>query len=362
MKTAVVLFNLGGPDSLEAVRPFLRNLFSDPAIISLPQPLRWLVARIISNKRAPVAREIYGRIGGRSPILEQTQAQAKALDDALKHNADRGSNDESRVFVCMRYWHPTADETAKEVAAFGPDRVVLLPLYPQYSSTTTGSSATAWERAARKAGIGAPTKLVCCYPGFGRYTAALTRQLVAAIAQAHRRGGRLRVLLSAHGLPKKVVAAGDPYQWQVERTAEAVIAGLGYNQDSPPLDWLVCYQSRVGPLEWIGPSTEDEVKRAGADGVGLVILPIAFVSEHSETLVELDMEYRELADRSGVPFYIRVPALGSDPGFIGALADLVKQALEPGALSVGIMAGEGERICPPGCSRCAKGFNYLNRD
>lgn len=357
MKTAIVLFNLGGPHSLEAVQPFLRNLFSDPAIINLPQPLRWFVARLIAARRAPVAREIYGRIGGRSPILELTQAQATALGDLLNHGPDRVAGDESRVFIAMRYWHPMADETAREVAAYGPDQVILLPLYPQYSSTTTGSSATDWKRAARLAGITAPTKLLCCYPAFPRYTAALTRLLAAAIAEARRRGGAYRILLSAHGLPKKVVAAGDPYQWQVERTAEAVIAGLGVGAgaglggggDSTALDWLVCYQSRVGPLEWIGPSTEAEVKRAGSDGVGLVVLPIAFVSEHSETLVELDMEYRELAERSGAPFYIRVPALGTDPGFIGALADLVKQvAATPDA----IVAGEGARICPPDCTRC----------
>lgn len=352
MKTAVVLFNLGGPDRLEAVRPFLRNLFSDPAIISLPQPLRWLVARLISGRRAPVAREIYGRIGGRSPILELTQAQAQALGDQLNHASDRVVGDDSRAFVAMRYWHPMADETAREVAAYGPDQVVLLPLYPQYSGTTTGSSAADWHRAARLAKITAPTKLLCCYPAFPRYTAALTRLLAAAIAEARRRGGPFRILLSAHGLPKKVVAAGDPYQWQVERTAEAVIAGLGAADDGAALDWLVCYQSRVGPLEWIGPATEAEVKRAGADGLGLVVLPIAFVSEHSETLVELDMEYRELAERSGVPFYIRVPALGTDPGFIGALADLVRRAA---AAPDGIVAGEGARICPPGCGRCPNG-------
>ena len=349
MKTAIVLFNLGGPDRLEAVQPFLRNLFSDAAIINLPQPLRWLVARLISGRRAPIAQTIYARIGGRSPILEHTQAQAKALEDQLNHAPDRLVGDESRVFIAMRYWHPMALETAREVASYSPDQVLLLPLYPQYSSTTTGSSATDWQRAARAAGITAPTKLLCCYPAFPRYTASLTRQLAAAIAQARRRGGAYRVLLSAHGLPKKVVAAGDPYQWQVERTAEAVIAGLGEGNDKAALDWLVCYQSRVGPLEWIGPSTEAEVTRAGADGVGLVILPIAFVSEHSETLVELDMEYRELAERSDVPFYIRVPALGIDPGFIGALADLVKQvAANPGS----IVAGEGVRICPAGCTRC----------
>jgi ferrochelatase len=347
MKTAVVLFNLGGPDRPEAVRPFLKNLFSDPAIIRLPQPLRWLVASLIAGRRAPVAREIYGRIGGRSPIRELTEAQAKALEEAINHAPDRGLDDEARVFVAMRYWHPMAVEAARAVAAYEPDRVLLLPLYPQHSSTTTASSVEDWRRAARKARLTAPTRLVCCYPGLPRYVAALTRQLAAAIAEARRRGGPFRVLLSAHGLPKNIIAAGDPYQWQVERTAAAVIDGLGAG--GAGLDWLVCYQSRVGPLAWIGPATDAEVKRAGADKVGLIVLPIAFVSEHSETLVELDMEYRALAESAGVPFTIRVPALGTDPGFIGALADLVRQAA---ASSATVLAGEGGRICPAGCSRC----------
>jgi ferrochelatase len=347
MKTAIVLFNLGGPDCPEAVAPFLNNLCSDPAISALPQPLRWIVAKLISSRRAPVAREIYAKIGGRSPIRELTEAQAKALSEALNHATDRIVGDEFRVFVAMRYWHPMAPETAKEVAAFGPDQVLLLPLYPHYSMTTTVSSAADWHKAAKAARLAVPTKLLCCYPAFPRYTAALTRQLVAAIAEAKRRGGRFRVLLSAHGLPKKVIARGDPYQWQVERTAAAIVAGLG--PEGEALDWQVCYQSRVGPLEWIGPATDVEIKRAGGEGLGLIVLPIAFVSEHSETLVELDMEYRDLANRSGVPFYIRVPALGTDPGFIGSLADLVRQMTTS---DESIVAGEGARICPASCGRC----------
>jgi ferrochelatase len=353
MKTAVILFNLGGPDCPEAVQPFLRNLFSDPAIISLPQPLRWLVARLIAGRRAPVARAIYGRIGGRSPIRELTEAQATALQEALNDSANRALGNDVRVFVAMRYWHPMAPETARQVAAYAPDSVILLPLYPQYSSTTTGSSASDWDAAARAAGISVPTRLLCCYPEAPLYVAAQGRQLAAAIDQARRRGGRFRILLSAHGLPKKVVAAGDPYQWQVERTAAAVMGALdGVSQS---LDWTISYQSRVGPLEWIGPATDAEIARAGAEGIGLIVLPIAFVSEHSETLVELDLEYRELAERSGVPFYIRVPALGTDAGFIATLADLVRATAAAQATTIAGPTGEGEagpRICPRSCTRC----------
>lgn len=346
MKTAVVLFNLGGPDSPAAVQPFLRNLFSDRAIISVPQPLRWLLARLISARRAPVAQAIYDKIGGRSPIREWTEAQAGALEQALAARRTDPA-DEHRVFVAMRYWHPFAAETAAEVAAFAPDQVILLPLYPQYSGTTTGSSAADWRRAARTAGVTAPTRLVCCYPAFAPYVAALAGQLAPAIDQAQRRGGRFRLLFSAHGLPKKVIAAGDPYQAQVERTAGAVIAALGGR--AAGVDWRICYQSRVGPLQWIGPATDVEVRLAGAEGTGLIVMPIAFVSEHSETLVELDIEYRELAERAGVPFYFRVPALGTDPGFIDALAALCAEA---GAAAAPLLAGEGQRVCPPSCGRC----------
>ena len=315
MKTAVILFNLGGPDSLEAVEHFLRNLFSDPAIIGLPNPLRWLVAKLISSRRRTPAQAIYAQIGGKSPLRELTEAQAAALQTVL--------GPDHRCFVAMRYWHPFADETAKAVAAYAPDRIVLLPLYPHYSKTTTGSSFKDWARAAAAAGLTQPTASVRDYPDHPGYVAALAAQLRSALDRA-RPKGPFRLLFSAHGLPKKVIDGGDPYQAQIERTAAAVIAALG--ADASGLDWRVCYQSRVGPLEWIGPPTEAEIKRAGEEALGLVVLPIAFVSEHSETLVELDIEYRELAEHHGVPFYIRVPALGTDAGFIAALADLVRQS------------------------------------
>lgn len=319
MKTAVVLFNLGGPDSLEAVEPFLRNLFSDPAIIGLPNPLRWLVAKLISSRRRTTAQAIYAQIGGKSPLRELTEAQGAALQARL--NEDGAG--EYRTFVAMRYWHPFADETAKAVASYAPDRIVLLPLYPHYSKTTTGSSFKDWTRATAAAGLRQPTASVRDYPEHPGYVAALAAQLRIALDQA-RAKGPFRLLFSAHGLPKKVIDGGDPYQAQIERTAAAVIAAL--DTDSSGLDWRVCYQSRVGPLEWIGPPTEAEIKRAGEEALGLVLLPIAFVSEHSETLVELDIEYRELAEHHGVPFYFRVPALGTDAGFIAALADLVRQS------------------------------------
>jgi len=340
-KIAVVLFNLGGPDSPEAVRPFLQNLFSDPAIIGAPRPIRWLLARLISRRRAPIAREIYAQIGGRSPILELTAQQAEALRIALSDAGD------VRCFIAMRYWKPFADETAAAVKAFDPDRILLLPLYPQFSTTTSGSSLKDWQRAAGAAGLTQPTMAICCYPTDGGFIAAQARLLNAAIDKALPHG-RPRVLFSAHGLPKRVIDGGDPYKWQVEQTADAVARLVGRSD----YDWLVSYQSRVGPLEWIRPYTEDEIRRAGSDRVPLIVLPVAFVSEHSETLVELDIEYRELAEESGVPLYLRVPAVATDPAFIEGLATLVRRRLTE-RTAADVAGPEGTRICPGACTRCA---------
>ena len=322
-RLAVVVFNLGGPDSPQAVQPFLFNLFNDPAIISLPQPLRWLVAKMISSRRAPVAQEIYHHLGGKSPLLEQTQRQASALADVLT-----GDNCEARVFVAMRYWHPMTAQTVAEVKAYAPDAVILLPLYPQYSTTTSGSSLKLWAEEAARQGLTVPTKAVCCYPTEPGFIAAMTATLLPLLRQAEGTGVP-RLLFSAHGLPKKVVDGGDPYQNQVEASAAAVIQAL--EQADPHwhgLDWQVCYQSRVGPLEWIGPSTDAEIERAGRDGVPVVLMPLAFVSEHSETLVELDIEYGKLAAEAGVPLYLRAPTVQSQPEFIHGLAGLVRQALD----------------------------------
>ncbi len=321
-RRAVVLFNLGGPDSPEAIQPFLFNLFRDPAIISLPNPLRWLLAKRISAKRAPVARDIYANIGGRSPLLDLTHAQAEALQTEL--------GEDHRVFVCMRYWNPMSEAVAKEVAAWQPDEIVLLPLYPQFSTTTTESSLADW----RRHGLDTPCAVVGCYPTQDGLVRAHAESLAATLEGIE----APRVLFSAHGLPEAVVARGDPYQWQVEQTAAAVVEALGIGG----LDWAVCYQSRVGRRRWIGPSIDDEIRRAGSDGVPLVILPIAFVSEHSETLVELDIEYRALAESVGVPAYVRVPAVGTHPAFIAGLAELVR----------GACSQDGSRLCPGQFSRC----------
>lgn len=343
-RTAVVLFNLGGPDQPSAVRPFLFNLFSDPAMIRLPGPLRWVFAQVISRLRARTAEDIYARIGDKSPILEETAAQAQALADELADSAG-----ELKVFIAMRYWHPFASETVAQVAVWAPDRVVLLPLYPQYSTTTTASSAADWDRAAKRSGLAAPVHTVCCYPSQEAFIEAHADQIRDGLARARAEAPKavVRVLFSAHGLPKRIVDAGDPYAWQVERTAAAIAAAVG----DPDLDWRVCYQSRVGPLEWIGPATSEELVDAGAKDCAVVLAPIAFVSEHSETLVELDIQYRRLADQAGVAAYVRVPALGKHPGFVAALADMTRAALDAGPGGP-VCSAEGGRLCPAVYSAC----------
>lgn len=326
-KTAVILFNLGGPDSLAAVEPFLFNLFNDPAIIGAPGFIRTLLARFISKKRGPVAREIYAQIGGKSPLVEETWKQAEALEREL--GADH------KVFVAMRYWHPFASEALAAAREWGAEKLVLLPLYPQFSTTTSRSSLREWRKLA--SGWAVPTESVCCYPDESGLIAALA-ELVRAGWNDASRSGQPRVLFSAHGLPQSVVDRGDPYPRHVEQTARAVVSALGIAD----LDWAICYQSRVGPMKWIGPSTEHELERAGEDGVPVVVVPIAFVSEHSETLVELDVEYRHRAEALRVPGYVRVPAVGHHPAFIAGLARLVR---EPRALLHRGCAAAGQR-CP----------------
>ena len=340
MKIAVVLFNLGGPDSPESVEPFLRNLFSDPAIISLPAVVRLPLARLIARRRAPIARKIYDHIGGKSPIFEETRAQANALETVLSQDGI-----EAKAFVAMRCWHPFSDGAARAIAGFKPDRIVLLPLYPQYSTTTSASSIKDWVRAAKKARLNVPTSRVCCYPWDSGFVAAAADKIREATADL-RTDISYRLLLSAHGLPKRVIAKGDPYQWQVEQSAAAVLKAL----DMPGLEPVVCFQSRVGPLQWIGPATDAEIERAGRDGKGVIIAPIAFVSEHSETLVELDIEYRKLAQEAGVPEYRRAGTVGTHPAFIAGLAGLVRAALDGKTVTC-----EGGRICPDPHKCC--GYN-----
>jgi ferrochelatase len=338
-RVAVVLFNLGGPDRPEAIRPFLLNLFRDPAILRVPFFIRPLLARIIANRRVRPATENYALLGGRSPLLEITEQQANALAAVLPEL-------DARCFIAMRYWHPLTDAVIQSVRAWSPDEVVLLPLYPHYSTTTTGSSLSAWREAAARQGLVVRTTALCCYPTDAQYIAATVRLVRNAYDEARAQLGSaipLRVLFSAHGLPETIVRRGDPYQWQIEQTVAAILASFQVN------DWRICYQSRATPQRWIGPSTDAEIERAAHDKVAVLIVPIAFVSEHSETLVELDVEYRALADRLSVPGYFRVPTQNVDASFIAALADLVRHARDAGP---GPCSQSGRRICPADRTSC----------
>jgi ferrochelatase len=327
-KIAVVLFNLGGPDKPESIRPFLKNFFMDRNIICLPYLARWMISEQISRRRSKrEAGDSYGAMGGGSPILKNTQDQAQALEKKL--NEKDGAT--YRVFVCMRYWHPMAKEVIKAVNDYKPNRLVLLPLYPQYSTTTTKSSfENFWKDVQANDGWlhkewndGVKVSSICCWAEEEGFIATSTRLIKETYNRAlHESGKKPRVLFSAHGLPEKFVTDGDPYQDQCSKTAQAIVQRLGITD----LDWLQCYQSRVGRLKWLEPSTESEIRRAGKDGVSLVIYPHAFVNEHVETLVELDIEYKHIADEVGVPWYGRVPVVATDSKFIDGLAAMVLTA------------------------------------
>jgi ferrochelatase len=340
-RVAVVLFNLGGPDCPEAIRPFLLNLFRDPAILRVPPFVRPILARIIARARVKPATANYAILGGKSPLLELTQDQAAALDTALA-----GTGVEARCFIAMRYWHPFSDEAAAAVKAWNPDEVLLLPLYPQFSTTTTGSSLIAWRQAAVQAGLAKKVTTLCCWFADAGYIAATAAIVRRALDEARAASDvPVRVLFSAHGLPETIVQNGDPYQYQVETTVAGVVEALG----EPGLDHVVCYQSRATPQKWLDPSTEVVIEKAAEDKVAVLVVPIAFVSEHSETLVELDVEYRELAEKLGVPHYFRAPAQNSDAGFIASLAALVTASRARGP---GMCSFAGGRVCPANHTDC----------
>jgi ferrochelatase len=339
-KIAVVLFNLGGPDRLSAVRPFLFNLFNDKAIIALPQPLRAMVAWLISTLRDKTARANYALMGGASPLLRETDKQAKALQAVLSARLPQAR---VQTVVSMRYWKPFTRDAARAVQAFAPDEIVLAPLYPQLSTTTTGSSLRAWAAAYKGPGV---IHQVCCYPEERGLVEAHARRILATYT-AVGSPAPVRLLFSAHGLPQAVIDGGDPYQAHIERTAAAVLARLGSDWAAEGWDWRVCYQSRVGPMKWLGPSTIEALEEAGADGRGVLVTPIAFVSEHVETLVELDHEYAGLARQLGLPFYLRAPAVGDDLAFIDGLAETVVAALvRPGVRPEGAPCRLGLAKCP----------------
>ena len=312
MKKAVILFNLGGPDKLENVEPFLFNLFNDPAILNLPGIIRYPLAKFIANRRTPVAKKIYEELGGSSPILKLTIDQSKELEKKLNQN---NSLDEYKCFIVMRCWHPRAEKVVNEVRSFNPEEIILLPLYPQFSASTSASSIKEWENICKINNYKIKTSTICCYPTDKNFIKAHAVEINKKINGIN----NYKLIFSAHGLPEKNIKKGDPYQWQVEQTVNAIVKYLNIQN----LDWILSYQSRVGPLKWIGPSTDNVIIENSKLGKQLIIVPVAFVSEHSETLVELDIEYKKLALDNGCIKYIRVPALGVNDTFIESLSNLI---------------------------------------
>lgn len=349
-KVAVVLFNLGGPDSEEAIKPFLFNFFMDPNIIGLPKPLRYLVARLISSTRSKgEAYEGYKELGFKSPLLENSQAQADALETAL-NKKNENSDVTYKTYVCMRYWKPVAKDVFLQIKEDNIDEIVLLPLYPQFSTTTTWSSLGEWNKAKRKHSFDKTSTMVCCYPMGKGYVSASAKNILKKYKpmekEAEKNGtAKPRVLFSAHGLPETIIKKGDPYQHQCEVSAERIARAMNIKD----LDWSICYQSRVGPLKWIGPSTEEALEEAAADKVPVLVYPHAFVNEHIETMVEIEQEYREVAEEMGVPGFERVETVGTHPEFIDDLADMVfdsqnRKGIHPGH--------EVTPICPEKFGKC----------
>lgn len=304
---AVILFNLGGPDSLVAVKPFLFNLFYDSAILQIPNPLRWLLAKLISTFRAAKAKSIYQQIGGKSPLLLETQKQACALEEKFKLL-------NLKVWSVMRYWHPRAHDVVKDVREFNPKKIILIPLYPQFSTTTTASSINEWLSLTKN--LKNITEIVYSYPTQKHFIMAHQKLLEPFLIQAKKYGNAM-ILFSAHGLPQKIIDKGDPYKKQIEQSVEKIMAAF------PDVDHLICYQSKVGLKKWLKPSLDTTIFDCAQAKRSVIIVPISFVSEHSETLVELDIEYRNKAEALGIPYYGRVPALSCHPDFIMCLQKLV---------------------------------------
>ncbi|MDC0585990.1 ferrochelatase [Candidatus Pelagibacter sp.] len=273
---------------------------------------RYPLAKLISNRRAPTAKKIYQELGGSSPILKLTKEQSEALEIKLNNSDDIS---QYKCFVVMRCWHPRAENVIEDVKNYNPDEVILMPLYPQYSAATSGSSIQEWNDVCKKNNFNTKTSIICCYPTDNNFIAAHTNEILKKIKSLT----NFKLIFSAHGLPEKNIKKGDPYQWQVEQTVKKIIQALKIKN----LDWILSYQSRVGPLKWIKPSTENIIIENSKLNKHIVLVPIAFVSEHSETLVELDIEYKELAEKNGCKNYIRVPALGTNDNFIKAMSELI---------------------------------------
>jgi len=323
-RVGIVLFQLGGPDSLEAVETFLLNLFLDPDIIALGPLgiLRRPIAKLISSRRAPHVAEKYAEIGRRSPIGELTERQRARLRDAL------ASHIEPIIVTAMRYWHPLTSEAVDALRKSGPlDEIVLLPLYPHYSYATTLSSLKEWRRVYGEPGSGPPVRTIDHFYDHPLYIWALAQRIGSMLRQ-FADSAKIHLIFSAHGLPMSLVKKGDPYPDQIGATVR-MVCELGAKEYSGwPRTHLLCYQSRVGPSKWLQPPLTETIERLGHEGVKeMLVVPISFVTEHIETLHEINIEAREEAEKAGIEKFRMMPAVGDSPLFIGALRDLVLRAV-----------------------------------
>lgn len=316
-KIAIVLFNLGGPDNLKNVRPFLYNLFSDKWIIRAPYLIRKMIAFFISTFRNKEAQENYSIMGGKSSLLDETIAQKNHLE---KNLINRKMGD-IKIFISMRYWHPFSDETIKELKKYKPDEIIMLPLYPHLSSSTTISSFEDFDKKLNKSGLKSRIKKIGCY--FDDKNFIESHKVLIKKTLSKFTNNNIRILFSAHSIPVKFVEKGDPYEWQINKTFDEIIK----DKEISKYECLLCYQSKVGPIEWLFPQTEDVIEESAKIGKDIVVIPIAFVSEHIETLVELDVEYKEIADTYNVR-YERVPTLSIDENFINSLGEIVEKTIK----------------------------------
>lgn len=321
-KVAVVLMQLGGPDSLEAVEPFLYNLFIDPDIIDFPfaRIAREPLARFIASRRSKKVQHHYAEIGGKSPILELTTLQARKLEAELSKSVD------AKTFIAMRYWHPLTEKTISEIGKEEFDEIILLPMYPQYSKTTSGSSLNEWNRKASALGLNSlPTHVIKSFYDHSFYVQAVVERINEGLTRfVNGKSGDIFLLFSAHGVPQSVIASGDPYKGQVEETVKLVTERGGWK-----LPHLLCWQSKVGPAVWLKPYLHKTIPQLARQGVkNLLVIPIAFVTDHIETLYEINIEAREQAMRLGITRFETMPALNDSPTFTKALTDLVLRQIQ----------------------------------
>ncbi|MBF8247045.1 MAG: ferrochelatase [Rickettsia sp.] len=349
-KIAVVLFNLGGPDKLSSIRPFLYNLFRDYHIIRINFFLRNLFAFLISFFRYKKIRSSYALMGDGSPLLRETENQAKILEQRLNSDSKKVI---FKVFISMRYWHPFSNETVRNIKKFLPNEILCLPLYPHFSTATTLSSIRDFKKSLKKNSCNIVTKSFCCYynqEDFLRSHVNLLKNTLDSLGNFQ----NYVLIFSAHSLPQKFIDSGDPYQWQIEESVKNIIQKL--NKDGYKIrekDWEISYQSKIGPIKWLKPSTVEVIENHARNMQNIILIPISFVSEHIEVLVELDIEYKEVADRYNVEF-IRISTLRLEKSFIEALyKNVINMFLNQDSQK--ITSSNLQKNCPPKFSSCLYG-------